>query len=160
MEDNSGSRPEWYSIDPGPTLGWTLWRNSQESPISMGQLVGTTAIWEYFTFPGRLERIGIFVVEDYRIYPNELKIRNFAHRWDEGKTLRIIGFFEYLAWREQTKLVFYPSSNKPIAYALAGLPYDKNKRGTHILDSFVHGVYHKKRGANEVVQKKIKPKRS
>lgn len=80
------------SIDPGETTGWALFRNGQL--YDCGHLdiknQGLEAVYKAFQFRVFIDCI---VIEDYKIYPNKLKL----HTMSNLMTPRIIGAFEYLA---------------------------------------------------------------
>lgn len=126
---------EWVSIDPGETTGLAFW--------SDGRLVEARqeALWDMVDeLADTHERYGLFVVEDWRLYPWELK----SLAWDACRTARAIGALELITRLHGIRLVLQPAKIKEAAEAAGAAelflsPLHENR---HLNDAIRHGVYY------------------
>lgn len=128
-----GSNSKFLALDPGVTTGWAIFEKGE--PTAMGE----TPFEEIYSFL-TLNPVGLYVIEDYIIRAGRAA-GGFAHQWNKGEALRIIGAVELLAEQKKAVVVKQQPSIKPIAAKMTGVPYTPGKAGTHMFDAILHGRY-------------------
>lgn len=102
--------------------------------------VGTVPFDDIFEWLAELT-FSVYVVEDYIIRAGPAA-GGYQHQWNKGEALQIIGAFKLHATKTGALVVLQQPSIKPMAARITGLPYDKNKSGTHVQDACLHGAYY------------------
>jgi hypothetical protein len=123
------------SLDPGLTVGWSLWINGHLSKI--GECAGT---------PQRLDdllrslRPTLVVAESYRIYSWMLK----EHRFSDVPTLRLIGAIELICVQLNVRLVTQTAQQgKSFATNTKLHQWGFYRAGLrHSMDAVRHAVYY------------------
>lgn len=125
----------YLAVDPGVTTGWA--EMVEGRPIKMGE-VPYHEIWEWVD---SRSDIGLWIVEAYIIRPANIE-HGYAHQWNKGEALQVIGAIKLLAFQRQAVVVEQQPSIKPAASRMSGIPYTPGKSGTHMFDAALHGAYY------------------
>lgn len=138
------------SLDPGKTTGAALFKYEAEDGRYVRHVllrIWTISFEDIFKWLN--ENVpDYYVVEDYKVRPRHLQKSGYAHQWDDGKTLRIIGFIEGLAQEHGVTIKKVQPSDKPLAYRLINKEYKKGKPNMHMWDAMAHGemFFHRWKG--------------
>lgn len=127
----------YLALDPGGTTGWMLFNDGQ--PVEGGEIPFDN-IWEFLNNP-QWQEIGLYVVEDYIIRAASAQ-GGYAHQWNKGEALQVIGAVKCNAQAKAAVVVLQqPSIKDAIHRRLTGNPYNKTT-ATHMLDASLHGAYY------------------
>ena len=124
---------KFLSVDPGGTTGYAFFLDGKL------ESVGEVQFDNFNKWLLSIEPVDLIVVENYRIRPPNMTGGKFAHQWDKGETLRLIGRFELYCEQKSIPLIKQEPMVKPQGYKLMGKEYIKGKKGMHIFDAVAHG---------------------
>lgn len=129
------------SFDPGGRTGWVRYIDSK--PVKLGEVVFDDVFnWlDGVRLSGFDEKPEVFVYEDYIIRPAKVAGHGYAHQWNKGEALKVIGGILTIAAQLGIPAIAQQPAIKPIAAKRCDLPYDPKKsgRGTHQMDAMLHG---------------------
>jgi hypothetical protein len=141
-------------VDPGEDTGFSVWDGNQLIEAGTEKLwYFADAVWaglhgstdnedtawiSELLHPG----VDVIVVEDWRLYPDEIK--SGAMDWDQCRTARLIGALTFFARLLDIEFVLQPAKIKRQAEAAGAeslffRPLHENR---HANDSIRHGVYY------------------
>ena len=136
------SDTRYFAIDPGGVTGWAEFIN--DKPVAIGELPKSEVMpWLLGIFNGEwYAPPDAMIVENYRIRPVPLT-RGHANTWNECWQARVIGMVQILCYDHDIEFVTQEPHILEVGYGYAGLPYNKNKKGTgtHMQDAVAHGTY-------------------
>lgn len=123
----------YMAFDPGGTTGFAILESG--NPVTMGQIIYSDVLdWIL-----RIEDdIKLFVIEDYIIRP-ATHTNGYAHQWNKGYPLRVLGALELRAKQLEVPVVLQQPAVKPQASQLTGLSWEK---GRHDFDAVLHGMWY------------------
>lgn len=136
---------QYLSIDPGVTTGWALMEDG--SPVEMGT-VPFEEVFDFINQP-RWNSIYLYVVERYIIRPAKV-MKGYAHQWNKGEALQIIGAVKFVAAAKGAEVVEQDASDLPMAARRLNFPYDPNKHVNDMHSAVLHGSFYwfKEHGPN------------
>lgn len=121
------------AIDPGKFIGWARFHNNM--PLTVGVLDFGDAFWDWLD----AERPDLFVLENYIIRPKHIQ-GGYAHQWNHGEALQVIGAVKSHARRFGVPLVLQQSSIQSTESKRTGIPY-KRGRSNDINSAVLHGSH-------------------
>lgn len=150
-------------VDPGITSGWAIWDQLTQQWCGAGTLLlrklgpgrytipgSDTASWikTEMSSPSATLNVTQIVIENYiqRPFKKEVTFKNGFKKeiefdqalWINQETAKVIGLFHALGLSLGVPVYEQEPSDKPAGYTLAGLKYEKGKKGTHIQDAMAH----------------------
>lgn len=126
---------ELIAVDPGLNTGWAKFCSGV--PKKFGTLRGLEEIFDWI----HDQRPNIWVVEDYIIRAGKAA-GGYAHQWNRGEALQVIGAIKMQAQAYGADLVLQQPSIKPAAYGWLDMKYVKGKKDMHHMDAIAHGHYY------------------
>lgn len=136
------------AVDPGGTTGWADFED--DTPVRGGE-VSREEVTEFIV----ARSPDLWVVESYIIRPAALT-GGYQHTWNKGEALQIIGMIKAMAQLKGIPVIMQQPSIKPMAAKMAGLPYKKGKKGTHMFDAMLHGTYYWRKNHGPVAKRSTK----
>jgi len=125
----------YIAFDPGATTGIAEWEEGR--PLWVAQY----RIEDLYEFLHRLSQRSSedsceIIVEDYKVRPS------VNHAWSDVNPVRVIGAIQFAAWLRKANFHLQQPAIKPVGYAMAGIEYKPNKKGTHWQDACAHLAYY------------------
>lgn len=121
------------AIDPGKFIGWARFENHM--PVTVGVLEFGDSFYDWLAE----EKPDLFVVENYLVRPAAAQ-KGYAHQWNKGEALQVIGAVKYHAHHYGIPLVLQQASIQPHAAKRSGIPYKKG-RSNDINSAVLHGTH-------------------
>jgi hypothetical protein len=131
------------SIDPGKHTGWAAWESGDGHPTLLMMGVTETEKELYKLLSDILDsgfRYDQLVVEDYKIRPKELT-HGYAHQWNSGVALQVIGAVELYSTITNTPVHRQPASVLPVGCGYIGYSYRKGIHVPNNVSAIAHGAY-------------------
>ena len=137
----------FVGVDPGKTTGYAVFED--DMPIVFGEVKFEELDDWLDTMAGM--KVELYVVEAYVIRPAHLQSSGYAHQWNKGEALQIIGMIKRESRiRGLPHPVMQQPSIKPMGYRLLGKEYKKGKKKQHIQDALAHAQYFLHREKNPI----------
>lgn len=130
----------YLALDPGDNTGWCTFDANGEI-VNQGlcsNLDGRESLYNLLQEMHKEVRLKLVICENYALFPWKSKEQS----WSDLNTPRVIGVIEYWCYLTKIELELQPPNIKMIAYRWAGLTPAKNKKMSHSLDAYVHGIYY------------------
>ena len=127
----------YLAIDPGITTGWALMQEGK--PKAMGK-VPFEEVFD-FLLEDRWKEIQLYVVENYRIRPQNLT-GGWMHQWSNGEPLQVIGAVKCIAQARSAQVVLQEPAILPLAAKVTGFPYNPKKHVDDEHSAVLHGAYY------------------
>ena len=143
----------WLAVDPGETVGWSLWEDTELIEGGQTELLAfRDDVWDAafgqivnnkWTFAqGPYVGIRKLVVEEFRLYP--WIVAEGGLDFDELRTSRLIGGLELIARMANWDFYFQPATIKKPALANGAGEFFEHPLypNRHMNDSIMHGWFH------------------
>lgn len=153
-------------VDPGISTGWAIWDQHTQQWSGAGVLLLRKIAKGRYTIPGSdtaswiqremsdplwMKGVTHIAIENYiqRPFKKEVKFKSGFSKeiefeqnlWINQETAKVIGLFHALSLALNIPCFETEPSDKPFGYTLAGLTYEKGKKGTHIQDASAHARF-------------------
>lgn len=129
---------KFVAFDPGGKTGWV--QMEREKPLQGGE-VKYDDFLDFLEESPPIAEAQVFVIEDYIIrHPKDNK--GYAHQWNKGEALQVIGALKLKAFQLDIPVVLQqPQAKYTIHRKLNGTDYKKST-ATHMMDAALHGAYY------------------